>query len=135
MESWNDVWWKLVEGMVPIVVGVITLLVIYATRWLAARTSSTRLASFLTLIGNVVNTAVLDIEQTMVAGLKKGREDGKLTDEEKVDVLNACIDRARKLLGEQGVALAQSAAGMGRDELDAYLKSHIEAEVNRMPDR
>jgi len=70
--------------------------------------------------------AVLEVAQTYVDELRKGREDGSLTPEEKANALAKAVAAAKANLGRKGLARLGRVLGV---DVDSWLQSKVEATV------
>lgn len=131
----EEFFWKALEALLPVLVLAITTALGYAIRWLSAKVHSERVQTLLATVQEAIEAVVREAEQTLVEGLKKARLDGKLSEEERTAVLKAAIDSAKRAIGTKGLALLESAAGVGEAELDSWLRTRIEAEVQKLRDR
>ncbi len=100
-----------------------------ATNALRKKLNTERANQFLDRLDVVVRDAVLEAEQTTVTHLKAASSDGKLTADEVYEVGAKVLTKVKRNLGEAGLREAKSALGKGEEELDAYLKSKLEAKV------
>src|SRR6056297_1825538 len=94
---WDTIW-TILEPNIPVIVGSIVALVIgFAVKkgWVGAE-----LGKKLELD---VSGAVTEVYHEYVAGLKKGREDGKLTDEEKSEARKMAVEKVKQLGKDKGV--------------------------------
>lgn len=76
-------------------------------------------------INDAVGTAVASTAQVYVKEIKKGRADGKLTDEEKGNARHAAIREAKRLLGAKLSSELRKRFG----GVDDVLATYVEAEV------
>ena len=121
----------LIDSLLALAVAAFTALLSYGAKYLAAKSKNALLDRAIFGLEHAVVTAVKEVHQVYVDGLKKGREDGKLTDEEKEAALEAAIAKAKKLLGMDGLALLWKAFG---DSTEEVLASKIEATVKDLKD-
>jgi hypothetical protein len=75
-----------------------------------------------------VGRAVRDVWQTYVSDIKAGREDGKLTEDEKIKAKSDAIAKAKSYLGMKGLAALAHALGM--DDVESWLATQVEVEVD-----
>jgi hypothetical protein len=78
---------------------------------------------------HAVMTAVRDVHQTYVQHIVKGREDRKLTAEEKRIAKNLALSKAKTYIGLKGAKLLLKSFELSEDELNELLKGKIEADV------
>lgn len=126
----EDLGWRIMEWAAPIVAAVVVWALGMLARWLAGRTRNEALLALIAQVQDAVGGAVRETQQTFVAALKEARSDGKLTDEEKKQALDAALATAKKVLGEKGLAALRSATGASAEEVDKLLKARIEAAVH-----
>ncbi len=73
-----------------------------------------------------IRDAVLEVNQTYVDALKKGREDGTLTDIEKAEAKDLAMDSFKSNFGRKGLKALGRVIGVS---LDSWLSSKTEAAV------
>lgn len=61
-------------------------------------------------IDEIVEAAVVEVYQNSVRGLKEASADGKLTADEKKQVMDEAVDAAKRIAKEQGLPLLQELA-------------------------
>lgn len=76
-------------------------------------------------LNEAVGTAVASTSQVYVKELKKGRADGKLTDEERKNARCTAIREAKRLLGDKLCKELRKRCGSE----DTALETYVEAEV------
>ncbi|HET6613673.1 MAG TPA: hypothetical protein VFG83_16855 [Kofleriaceae bacterium] len=77
-----------------------------------------------------VRTAVMEIAQTYAGSIKKGREDGKLTSQEKGKAQMLAIETAKRNIGPKG--LRRLARILGIDSVDDWIRNKVEATVHEL---
>lgn len=75
--------------------------------------------------------AAQEIHQTYVKQIKKGREDGKLTDGEKAAAKKAAVDTAKANLGMKGFTRLAKVIG-GANAAEKYLATKVESAVSSL---
>jgi hypothetical protein len=102
--------------------------------WLVGRTLSnhTFLKTMMERIVIEARAVVLEVEQTYVDGLAKGRADGELTSEEKAMARATALAALRANLGKKGLARLGRIVGLSDDAIDKLLGTHIEAQVKAL---
>ena len=122
----------IMETGVEIVATLLLTLIGVLGTWLTAKISKQKeLVNIATATGEVVNAAqitVLELQQTVVDGLKASHEDGKLTDEEIAELGYMLINKTVEKLSDSAVNLLVS-AGV---DISALIKGAGEAMIKRM---
>ena len=125
MEIWIDVVAKIVEALVVTGIGV-------AGAWLMAKMAKHKeVATIQQAMGEVITMAqqtVGELNQTIVAGIKAGREDGKLTNTEiealgqtlVVKVMEKMSAPTRKVLEAAEVDITALIRGAGEDWINTF---------------
>ena len=114
---------NLASEYLPLIVsGVIVPLVAW---FIKKRVDNEKTEHLLLTLNEAVGTAVASTAQVYVSELKKGRADGKLTEEEKGNARHAAIREAKRLLGKKLCSVLRKRYG-GED---AMLATYVEAEV------
>lgn len=75
--------------------------------------------------------AAVEVHQTYVAAIKKGREDGKLTAEEQAEAKRRAIETAKANLGIKGLAGLAKVVG-GAEAADKWLGTRVESTVSAL---
>ena len=122
----------IIETGVQIVATLLLTLIGVLGTWLTAKISKQKeLVNIATATGEVVNAAqitVLELQQTVVDGLKASHEDGKLTDEEIAELGYMLINKTVEKMSDSAVNLLVS-AGV---DISALIKGAGEAMIKRM---
>ena len=122
----------IMETGVEIVATLLLTLIGVLGTWLTAKISKQKeLVNIATATGEVVNAAqitVLELQQTVVDGLKASHEDGKLTDEEIAELGYMLINKTVEKMSDSAVNLLVS-AGV---DISALIKGAGEAMIKRM---
>lgn len=74
--------------------------------------------------------AAQSVHQSYVKGIKAGRADGKLTDEEKATAKRMAVEEAKSNLGAKGVARLGKI--VGAQGVDSYLGTKVESAVSAL---
>lgn len=96
---------------------------------LARYISNKTLRDLLTRLGWEVRAVVLEVHQTWAEDIKKGKADGKLTEEEKAHAKALALSKLKENLGKKGIARLAKVLGLHIDALDSWLGNKIEATV------
>lgn len=107
---------------VPVVAGYIGKGVKALGQYFASKTENEQVKVYLKEAASAISTAVAHTSQTYVDALKKS---GTFSKENQGAALQRSLDEAKKLLTAEAAEFLRKAYG----DLDAYLISHIEAEV------
>ena len=114
---------NLASEYLPLIVsGVIVPLVAW---FIKKRVDNEKTEHLLLTLNEAVGTAVASTAQVYVSELKKGRADGKLTDDEKKNARRAAIREAKRLLGEKLCGELRKRTG----NADTAIETYVEAEV------
>ena len=122
----------IMETGVEIVATLLLTLIGVLGTWLTAKISKQKeLVNIATATGEAVNAAqitVLELQQTVVDGLKAAHEDGKLTDEEITNLGYMLINKTVEKMSDSAVNLLVS-AGV---DISSLIKGAGEAMIQRM---
>ena len=122
----------IIETGVQIVATLLLTLIGVLGTWLTAKISKQKeLVNIATATGEAVNAAqitVLELQQTVVEGLKAAHEDGKLTDEEITELGYMLINKTVEKMSDSAVNLLVS-AGV---DISSLIKGAGEAMIQRM---
>ncbi len=118
------------EALVTLLGLVITLLIAKATAALQAKVKGEQAKNFIQRASDQARDVVLELEQTMVAGMRKATQDGKLDREDVQFLQDEALRRLKEHLGPKGIAEGLQVLGF-RDvrELEVVLKAKLEAEI------
>jgi len=111
--------------------GLIASVLNSARLYLQAHADTSKAASVGARLVALAQIAYHDTEQTFRPTIKTITEDGKLTPEDAKAVGDAALSTYKRLLTPDGIDQVLSVLNVPPDQLDAYLKSHLEAEVSR----
>ena len=122
----------IIETGVQIVATLLLTLIGVLGTWLTSKISKQKeLVNIATATGEAVNAAqitVLELQQTVVDGLKAGHEDGKLTDEEITELGYMLINKTVEKMSDSAVNLLVS-AGV---DISALIKGAGEAMLKQI---
>lgn len=104
----------------------------YAVKALLGYTSNTWLRMFTDRMAIEAKNAVLEVQQTYIDELAKGRADGILTKEEAATARSAAILTLKSNLGVKGLRRIAHAFGLDDPAIDRLLGTHVEAAVQRL---
>lgn len=88
-----------------------------------------KMQSALRRVTDAAEVAVLATTQTYVDELRKHREDGVLTAEERSAAFNKAMEKAKASLGKEGAKQLTEHLKISEEELKIFLESKIEAAV------
>jgi len=88
-----------------------------------------KMKSALMRVTDAAEVAVLSTTQTYVDELRKGREDGVLTAEERAAAFDKAMEKAKASLGKEGAKQLTEHLKISEEELKIFLESKIEAAV------
>ena len=122
----------IIETGVQIVATLLLTLIGVLGTWLTAKISKQKeLVNIATATGEAVNAAqltVLELQQTVVEGMKEAHEDGKLTNEEINELGYLLVNKTVEKMSDSAVNLLVS-AGV---DISALIKGAGEAMIKRM---
>jgi hypothetical protein len=98
--------------------------------WIAAQELNEYLKGVLVRLDDAVLSVVKDLQQTTVDAIKEANADGKITAEEREQIGAAALASLKAYLGAPGLALLMRVLGLSGGELDAVLKTKLEAAVH-----
>lgn len=105
---------------------VLALLGLKYRAWIAEKVKNARIAGVLERLGNFAFQVVAELNQTIVAQLKK---DGKWNAEEAAKVKQMAIDKLKSYLGAEGLKEAMAILGIDNATLLSLLGTLIEQSV------
>jgi hypothetical protein len=117
-------------AIVPVALAAITYASAALARYLRARTDSEYWTGVVNRLDRATHDVVAELEQTVVSGLRKASEDGRITPEEARRIREEATGKILEYLGPKGVATAERI--MDRDALEAIVRAKIEAAVHDM---
>lgn len=113
-----------------LLVGLLSFALVHLVRFVGTKTKSDLLTRAATALRIAVVTAVKEVSQEYISGIKEGRADGKLTAEEKARAKQRALAKAKSYLGARGLALLVQGFRLDPGGIDAFLGGHIEAAVH-----
>jgi hypothetical protein len=111
--------------LLPLISLLVTALVAFGAEYLRQRSKSAILDRAITSVESVVKSAVLEVQQTVVDGLKE-RNGGKLSEEEIEQIKHDVLQSVRARLTTETMKELQGVTS----DIEAYLISMIEAYVH-----
>jgi len=114
-------WWNYVIAGAGVILGAVI-------KWLLDKYGNKYAQAALEFLDGAIVTAVYAVNQVYVEGIKKGREDGTLTDEEKKTAFNMAKDYILKQIPPLFLAAVKKLFG-GAEALNAYVETKVEAVV------
>jgi pyruvate/2-oxoglutarate dehydrogenase complex dihydrolipoamide acyltransferase (E2) component len=120
--------------LIMALLGLISTAFGFLAKWIAAKTGSERLGSIAERLGVALERAVKATWQTYAEELKKGKSDGKLTDDEKAEARKRAIVFAKDFLGPKGIREFLWAMGIDESKLDGTLGDMIEHFIAKSKD-
>jgi len=112
--------------IVTVVGGLVSWGIAEGTRYLRAKTRNEVLGAALAQVGNITQSVVSDLEETMKKGMAARTQDGKLTMAEAKALKEAALSR----INNQLPAKLEKAARAGVNDLDQYIQGRIEEAVS-----
>lgn len=116
----------LLAYLIMALLGLISTAFGFLARWISAKTGSERAGVIAERLGVALERAVKATWQTYAEDLKKGRSDGKLTDDEKAEARKRAIDFAKSYLGPKGIRELLWVLGIDSSKLDGALGDMLE---------
>lgn len=124
----------LLEAFGILAASIISWVAFKASSFINSRVKNEDFKTGLLAINNAIWTAVRDVEQTGRKALIDAQSDGEISKEEiqaiKEELKSKAVDRAKKIGGDQGIALLKTA--IGEINIDEYLDARIEAEIHEL---
>lgn len=119
--------------LVDLVVGLVSLAAVplfaKLKALISAKVDNAKLEGALLKVNDLVQTLVLDLNQTAAAEFRKAAADGKITKAEAEHLKNVALIRAKALLGREGQEFLKGALGLDTRGLDQFLEAKVEASV------
>lgn len=126
----TDTWANLaLDILQPVALALLSLLAAMATQWIREHVQHIQTREALTRLTEAVAGAVAEVEQGYVRDLKAAAADGTLTREDEEQARLRAVERARTLLGPDGVARVRTALG---GDLEAVLVAAIERRISEL---
>lgn len=128
MENWFDM--LVQSGLLIVLVGVVMkglkllgTLIDAKTAEIASNTQNVKLREYLLSAENSVKIGVLTVAQELGDALKDKAEDGKLSDKDKKDLKEMCIEKVTLMVGNE----VKEAVTVLKGDFDIWLNNSIEA--------
>ena len=115
-----------------LVPAILAWLGLQGSRWLKAKTGNEALSGAMVRLADAVNTAVGELQQTIVNGLKERAADGKLSAEDVEQVKRLALAKVVAYLGEHGLEALARQLDMDDHGISALIGAKIEAAVLSM---
>jgi hypothetical protein len=125
MDQLTDLLVQLAILVIPVLGGFIVALLRAKTAAVQAATKSEEIKKYTGMLSEVVQATVTSLNQTIVEGLKAAHEDGKLTEDEVVELKNMSKRAVLNVMGDKGVAVLHEACG----DVEQYVSHLIEQAV------
>jgi len=127
--SENGTMWAVwaLDILQPVLLALIGLAAAYLSKWLRAKTANEQIDGVTRRLVNAAEVAVRATEQTLVAELKRGAADGKLSTSDGKAAAHAALSKLRDLAGPVGIEQADSVLG----NADEWARLLIEAEIDK----
>jgi len=127
--SENGTMWAVwaLDILQPVLLALIGLAAAYLSKWLRAKTANEQIDGVTRRLVNAAEVAVRATEQTLVAELKRGAADGKLSASDGKAAAHAALSKLRDLAGPVGIEQADSVLG----NADEWARLLIEAEIDK----
>ena len=120
----------LVNQLAPLFAAVIAGLVAVAiarfNKWIRTKTDSEEVLTTFDSVFNIVEVAVADANATVVTSLKAAAADGKITEQEAIDIKNKVFKQIKDTIPPKSAKVLSKVIA----DLDAYLMSLIEKLVS-----
>jgi len=114
-------WWNYVIAGAGVILGAVI-------KWLLDKYGNKYAQAALEFLDGAIVTAVYAVNQVYVEGIKKGKEDGVLTDEEKKTAFNMAKDYIFKQIPPKFLDALKKLFG-STEALSAHIETNIEATV------
>lgn len=128
MENWFDM--LVQSGLLIVLVGIamkglklLGTLIDAKTAEIASNTQNVKLREYLLSAENSVKIGVLTVAQELGDALKDKAEDGKLSDKDKKDLKEMCIEKVTLMVGNE----VKEAVTILKGDFDIWLNNSIEA--------
>lgn len=122
----NNVWLVVLIAGGGVLTVVLGLLGLKYRAWIAEKVKNARLSGILERLGNFAFQVVSELNQTVVAQLKK---DGKWNAEEAAKVKQMALDKLKSYIGPEGLKEAMAILGIDNATLMNLLGTMIEQSV------
>ena len=126
--------WDIFSYLVLAVLTLLGALLGLLSRWIGAKTGSEKAEVAARRLSTALMDAVKATWEVYVKEIKRGRQDGKLTEDEKKSARKMAIGYAKVYLGPRGITLVLESLGIKSEELDGVLGKLLEPYVRRAKD-
>lgn len=123
------------SGLLSVLLGLVISLIKFAKVYLDNKTKETSVKikeetvkKSIELVESCITTVVLELSQTIVDDLKDKSADGKLTDEEKVNIRNLAVEKVKQLMTDDVYTTLDEVFGSA----EKWIIEKIEAEVKKI---
>jgi len=128
-----------IELGVMVFLPLLTALLLWTSRKLEAailrNVKNEELKVTLLRLNDEVFDVVGEVKQTMADRMKEASQDGKLTEQEREQLLSIAVGKWKSLQGPEGVRRVREILGMDEQALEKRLVQKIEAAVAKLPQR
>lgn len=125
---------ELVNGLVALAGGLLTLIITFATNWLHKKTAAIKndyARGVADRARDAVTQAIFAVQQTYVEGLKDTNGDGKLSRVEAHAARQLAVKKAKSYLGKDGLKALVKIAG-GEKLANGLLADEVEAQLGKL---
>lgn len=126
----GDIGLKVLEILSPVLLAALTWAAAKLAQLIRAKVKNEYLKGVLVRLDDAVFTAVKDLQQSVVAQIKKASSDGKITDNEKKQIKERAVASVKSHIGTKGLAEAAKILGLEGGAFDSLLSSKVEAAVH-----
>jgi hypothetical protein len=119
----------IVEALTPLLLTVLTWAGYQLAQWFRTKTKNTVVRDLMNRATDAAIAAVSDVAQTYANEIKAASQDGKLTREECAAAKDKAIEKAKILIGPEGLKVL--AKIVGGDQVDEFLGTKVEEAVAR----
>ncbi len=125
---------QVAEAAISLLGLILTLVIAKVSAAVQAKLKSDRAAAFVQRASDQARDVVLELEQTLVQGMRKASEDGRLDRDDVAFLQEEALKRLKEHLGPKGVSEGLQVLGF-RDiaDLERVLRAKIEAEIHLLP--
>jgi hypothetical protein len=123
---------QLIEVLTPLALAALGLLAARFERLVSARVKNERLRGVLLRLDDAVLSAVSEVDQVLVSGLKKRSADGVLTKAEREEAKAEALAALKRNLAASGRAELETVLGVDPEKIDAVLSGRLEAAVRTL---
>jgi len=121
---------QIAEMLLPIFMALLSWGAVALANFIRAKVKNEYLAGALVRLNDAVLSAVKEVQQTIVDGLREARTDGVITEEEKDQIKARAVAAVRAYLGVRGLLELGKILGLDDSSLGAMIAGKIEAAVH-----